>query len=114
MHFALDDFGTGYSSLAYLKQLPVSILKIDQTFVRDMLEDVGDYAIIEAIIALAKVFDRKTVAEGVETEQHFVELQKMGCQVAQGYGIAKPMPASKFYDWYQDWYKTKLNSFLIQ
>lgn len=99
--FALDDFGTGYSSLAYLKQLPVSTLKVDQTFVRDMLDDLGDYAIVEAVIALAKVFDRKIVAEGVETEQHFAELQKMGCQIAQGFGIAKPMPAAQFYDWYQ-------------
>ena len=99
--FALDDFGTGYSSLVYLKQLPVSTLKVDQTFVRDMLDDLGDYAIVEAVIALAKVFDRKIVAEGVETEQHFAELQKMGCEIAQGFGIAKPMPAAQFYDWHQ-------------
>lgn len=98
--FALDDFGTGYSTLTYLKQLPVSTLKVDQSFVRDMLEDSGDRAIVEGVIALAKVFDRHIVAEGVETEQHFLALQEMGCQFAQGYGIARPMPAKAFYEWY--------------
>jgi diguanylate cyclase (GGDEF)-like protein/PAS domain S-box-containing protein len=98
--FALDDFGTGYSTLTYLKQLPVSTLKIDQSFVRDMLEDVGDRAIVEGVIALATVFGRKTVAEGVETEQHFLALRDMGCQIAQGYAIARPMPAKVFYEWY--------------
>lgn len=98
--FALDDFGTGYSTLTYLKQLPVSTLKIDQSFVRDMLEDSGDRAIVEGVIALAKVFGRRTVAEGVETEQHYLVLREMGCESAQGYGIARPMSASAFYQWY--------------
>jgi diguanylate cyclase (GGDEF)-like protein/PAS domain S-box-containing protein len=98
--FALDDFGTGYSTLTYLKQLPVSTLKIDQSFVRDMLEDSGDKAIVEGVIALAKVFGRTTVAEGVETDQHFQTLKAMGCQIAQGYGIAKPMPENEFMQWY--------------
>lgn len=98
--FALDDFGTGYSNLTCFKQLPVSTLKIDQSFVRNMLADSGDHAIVEGVIALAKVFNRKTVAEGVETKQHFLALQEMGCQVAQGYGIARPMPAQEFYQWY--------------
>lgn len=99
--FALDDFGTGYSTLTYLKQLPVSTLKIDQSFVRDMLEDQGDRAIVEGVIALAKVFGRKTVAEGVETDKHFQMLQTLGCQIAQGYYIAKPMPAAELMSWYQ-------------
>jgi diguanylate cyclase (GGDEF)-like protein/PAS domain S-box-containing protein len=98
--FALDDFGTGYSTLTYLKQLPVSTLKIDQSFVRNMLEDPGDMAIIQGVIALAKVFGRITVAEGVETDRHFQALRDMGCQIAQGYGIAKPMPEEKFLQWY--------------
>ncbi len=98
--FALDDFGTGYSTLTYLKQLPVSTLKVDQSFIRDMLEDPGDRAIVEGVIALAKIFGRHTVAEGVETEQHFLALREMSCQIAQGYGIARPMPAKVFYDWY--------------
>lgn len=99
--FALDDFGTGYSTLTYLKQLPASVLKIDQSFVRDMLDDVGDKAIVEGVIALAKVFNMKTVAEGVETDDHFQSLKIMGCEVAQGYGIAKPMPEKDFMQWYK-------------
>jgi len=93
--FALDDFGTGYSSLSYLSALPVDVLKIDQSFVRDMLEDQGDRAIVQGIIALAKAFNRQTVAEGVETEGHYQALLEMGCELGQGYGIAKPMPAAE-------------------
>lgn len=98
--FALDDFGTGYSTLTYLKQLPVSTLKVDQSFVRNMLEDSGDRAIVEGVLALAKVFGLKTVAEGVETDRHFQVLRDMGCRIAQGYGIARPMPEKQFFDWY--------------
>ena len=97
--FALDDFGTGYSSLAYLRKLPADTLKIDQSFVRDMLTDKGDYAIVQGIIALARTFNRTTVAEGVETEEHFRTLLEMGCEIGQGYGIARPMPAEDFLDW---------------
>lgn len=100
--FALDDFGTGYSTLTYLKQLPVSTLKVDQSFVRNMLEDSGDRAIVEGVLALAKVFGLKTVAEGVETDRHFQVLKDMGCQIAQGYGIARPMPEKQFFEWYLD------------
>jgi diguanylate cyclase (GGDEF)-like protein/PAS domain S-box-containing protein len=99
--FALDDFGTGYSTLSYLKQLPASVLKIDQSFVLGMLEDNGDKAIVEGVIALAKVFNMKTVAEGVETEKHFQELKKINCEIAQGYGIAKPMSEINFMKWYK-------------
>lgn len=97
--FALDDFGTGYSSLTYLKALPAMTLKIDQTFVRDMLDDASDRAIVQAIIALANTFNRKTVAEGVETIQHFEVLLNLGCEIGQGYGIARPMPVEKFMLW---------------
>jgi len=97
--FALDDFGTGYSSLTYLKTLPAKTLKIDQTFVRDMLENDGDRAIVQSIIALAHSFKRKTVAEGVETQDHFEALLSMGCGIGQGYGIARPMPVAEFMDW---------------
>jgi diguanylate cyclase (GGDEF)-like protein/PAS domain S-box-containing protein len=93
--FALDDFGTGYSSLSYLSSLPVDALKIDQSFVRDMLEDKGDMAIVQGIIALARAFDRQTVAEGIETEEHYQVLLDMGCELGQGYGIARPMPADE-------------------
>jgi diguanylate cyclase (GGDEF)-like protein/PAS domain S-box-containing protein len=101
--FALDDFGTGYSSLTYLKRLRVSLLKIDQSFVRDMLDDHDDLAILEAIIGLAKAFGRELIAEGVETVEHGTALLKMGCEFAQGYGIARPMPAEQFPAWAATW-----------
>ena len=99
VRFALDDFGTGYSSLSYLSGLPVDALKIDQSFVRDMLEDNGDRAIVIGIIALAKAFHRQAVAEGIETEAQFNMLLDMDCEVGQGYGIARPMPASEMLKW---------------
>jgi EAL domain-containing protein (putative c-di-GMP-specific phosphodiesterase class I) len=97
--FALDDFGTGYSSLSYLSNLPVDVLKIDQSFVRDMLEDKGDMAIVQGIIALARAFDRQTVAEGIETNEQYRVLLDMGCELGQGYGIARPMPADELTNW---------------
>jgi diguanylate cyclase (GGDEF)-like protein/PAS domain S-box-containing protein len=97
--FALDDFGTGYSSLSYLSALPVETLKIDQSFVRDMLEDKGDMAIVQGIIALARAFERQTVAEGIETAVHYQKLLDMGCEVGQGYYIARPMPGSEIINW---------------
>gem|GEM_PF-3183662 len=97
--FALDDFGTGYSSLSYLKNLPVEWIKVDQSFVRDMLEDEQDLAVINAIITLSKTFKHKTIAEGVETIEQGVALLELGCENAQGYGIAKPMPAENIIAW---------------
>ena len=97
--FALDDFGTGYSSLSYLSRLPVDTLKIDQSFVRDMLEDKGDMAIVQGIIALAQAFDHKTVAEGIETKEHYQVLLEMGCELGQGYFMARPMPAGELLNW---------------
>ena len=97
--FALDDFGTGYSSLSYLSSLPVDTLKIDQSFVRDMLIDKGDLAIVQGIIALARAFDHQTVAEGVETKDHYQALLDMGCELGQGYFIAFPMPAGALTNW---------------
>jgi diguanylate cyclase (GGDEF)-like protein/PAS domain S-box-containing protein len=101
--FALDDFGTGYSSLAYLKKLPAQILKIDQSFVRDMLEDTDDLAIIKGIVGLANAFHRTVIAEGVETIAHGEILLAMGCELAQGYGIARPMPAAAIPEWANTW-----------
>lgn len=96
---SLDDFGTGYSSLTYLKQLPVNEVKIDQSFVRGMLDDNGDLAVVEGVVTLCKVFDRQVVAEGVETLEHGALLYRLGCQVMQGWGIAKAMPADKVAAW---------------
>jgi len=96
---ALDDFGTGYSSLTHLRSLPANTIKIDQSFVRDMLDDPSDYAIIDGVIGLAGAFNREVIAEGVETSEHGVMLMIMGCYQAQGYGIAKPMPAGDFINW---------------
>lgn len=103
VRFALDDFGTGYSSLTYLRRLPSAALKIDLTFVRDMLHDPGDMAILNGIIGLASAFDREVIAEGVETERHGEVLLMLGCRVAQGYGIARPMPAAAVPDWIATW-----------
>ena len=103
VRFALDDFGTGYASLAYLKHLPANVLKIDQTFVRDMLEDPDDLAIVEGVIGLAKAFRREVVAEGVETLLHGRRLLQLGCETAQGYGIARPMPADAVPGWVRAW-----------
>jgi len=102
--FALDDFGTGYSTLSHLKHLPVAALKIDKSFVRDMLADDGDMAIVFAVIGMAKAFGRKVVAEGVETAAQASRLALAGCDVAQGFGIARPMPHTKFRDWARGWH----------
>ena len=101
--FALDDFGTGYSSLTYLKQLRVAMLKIDQSFVRDMLEDPDDLAILQGVIGLAVAFKREVIAEGVETVAHGTALLQLGCELAQGYGIARPMPAEQMPAWAATW-----------
>jgi EAL domain-containing protein (putative c-di-GMP-specific phosphodiesterase class I) len=103
IRFALDDFGTGYSSLTYLKRLRVALLKIDQSFVRDMLDDPDDHAILEGVIGLAAAFKCEVIAEGVETVEHGTALLHLGCQLAQGYGIAKPMPAELIPAWVAAW-----------
>jgi diguanylate cyclase (GGDEF)-like protein/hemerythrin-like metal-binding protein/PAS domain S-box-containing protein len=103
INFALDDFGTGYSSLTYLKRLPVSELKIDQSFVRDMLFDTDDLAILEGIISLSAAFRRNIIAEGVENIEQGEILLQLGCEVAQGYFIARPMPAKDILNWINTW-----------
>ena len=101
--FALDDFGTGYSSLTYLKHLPVKLLKIDQSFVREMLDNPDDLAILAGVLGLAVAFRRQVIAEGVETVAHGKMLLQLGCELAQGYGIARPMPALDIPDWASAW-----------
>jgi diguanylate cyclase (GGDEF)-like protein len=103
VRFALDDFGTGYSSLTHIKRLPAYLIKIDQSFVCDMLEDVDDLAIVEGVVGLAKAFRRDVIAEGVETIAHGVALLQLGCELAQGYGIARPMTSGNIPEWVSNW-----------
>jgi len=101
--FALDDFGTGYCSLTYLKQLPVDLIKIDQSFIRGMLTDPDDLSIVKGVIGLSKAFQRNITAEGVETLAHGTALLHRGCYLAQGYGIARPMLAKELPEWAMTW-----------
>lgn len=103
IYCALDDFGTGYSSLTFLKQLPARTIKIDQSFIRQMLEDAEQLVIVESVISLAQRFERDVIAEGVESLLHGVFLSALGCQYAQGYGIAKPMRSDQVLQWLADW-----------
>ncbi len=103
VHVSLDDFGTGFAALDYLKRLPADTLKIDQSFVRDMEDDKGNQAIIKGIIGLARAFGFGVIAEGVETTDQGCTLIELGCLNAQGFGIARPMPADKFESWRLTW-----------
>ena len=94
--FSLDDFGTGYSSFSYLKRLPVSVLKIDQSFIRDILSDRNDKVLVEAIVTMGKLLGVKVVAEGVEEESQLNLLQSYGCQFYQGYYFSRPQPNEVF------------------
>ena len=96
IRFALDDFGTGYSSLTHLKELKVNTIKIDKSFVLDMLHTPQDMAITNAIISLSKVFQIEVVAEGVESIEHLLMLFELGCDIVQGYNVAKPIAFDKF------------------
>lgn len=101
--FALDDFGTGYSSLAYLKYLPAGVLKIDRSFIQEMLESTDDLSIISGVIGMANAFGMRVIAEGVETIEQGEMLLRLGCEHGQGYGIARPMPAQDIPDWIRQW-----------
>jgi diguanylate cyclase (GGDEF)-like protein/PAS domain S-box-containing protein len=100
---AIDDFGTGYASLHYLKKLPMNTLKIDTSFVIDLLTISQNISIIEASIGLAHAFNSKIVAEGVESEEHGKVLLQLGCEIAQGYCISKAMPAKDVISWIKSW-----------
>lgn len=96
---SIDDFGTGYSSMAYFKNIPAIELKIDQSFVFYMMENAMDRHIVTTIIGLAHGFDLNVVAEGIENAETFAALKNLGCNIAQGYYLAKPMPQSEFIEW---------------
>lgn len=100
---SIDDFGTGYSSLSHLYKAPFTELKIDQDFVMKMLHHTEALIIVKICIMLGQMLGMKLVAEGVETQEMWDELNKLGCDVAQGYLIAKPMPADQLIQWKQDW-----------
>jgi len=108
--FALDDFGTGYSSLAYLKRLPVSTLKIDQGFVRDLLDNKKDQDVLKGIVGFGHIFDLDVIAEGVETVEHGALLLELGCPLGQGYAIARPMPAASLPSWCLKWTAQQANA----
>jgi len=93
--FSIDDFGTGYSSLTYLKRLPFDQLKIDQSFVRGLIDNKTDAAIVKAIVVMAKSMGLKLIAEGVETDQHLAYLSGFGCHDYQGYYFSKPLAADE-------------------
>lgn len=101
--FAIDDFGTGYSSLTYLRRLPADVIKIDQSFVRDMLVNLEDKTIVTGVIALANSFNRSVIAEGVESIAHGTSLLALNCELAQGFGIARPMHANVLPNWLRQW-----------
>ena len=104
VRFALDDFGTGYSTFTYLRQLPLDLLKIDQSFVRHMLDDRQDLAIVEGVIALSRKFGCGVIAEGVESQAHAERLIEAGCDIGQGNGIAMSMPADEVEAWVHDYH----------
>lgn len=99
LRISIDDFGTGYSSLAYLKKLPVSELKIDKSFVMNMVSDKGDAQIVRSVIDLAHNFELSVVAEGVENQETLDVLKTLGCEYAQGFYLGKPMPADALARW---------------
>ena len=101
VHISLDDFGTGYSSLSYLKHFPIDILKIDQSFVRDLTQSTDSVAIVTAILALAKVLQLEVIAEGVESDAQLTLLCSLNCNIARRFLFDRPMPADAFMNLFQ-------------
>lgn len=108
--FSLDDFGTGYSSLTYFHRLPIDTLKIDKSFVINMLDSRDDKEIVEGVISLARSLDRPVVAEGAESKELCSMLRQLGCQFAQGFGISRPIPAEELYGWLQQWRRDNISN----
>ncbi len=108
VHLSIDDFGTGYSSFSYLKRFPIDTLKIDRSFVHDVNTDPDDAAIVTAVITMAHSLNLKVVAEGVETKEHLATLTGLGCDIAQGYLISRPMPADDVVKFFGSWRITDL------
>ena len=106
---SIDDFGTGYSSLSYLKRLPISKLKIDQSFIRDLIQDKDDAMIVNTVISLAHNLGLLVIAEGVEDYEQVTYLREHGCDVIQGYYYSRPLPAAEFGEWLKD-YEEKRSS----
>lgn len=99
VNFSLDDFGTGYSSLSIFNQLSVNTIKIDKSFVRDMVVDHKNLSLVKAICNMSQIFEREIIAEGVEYREQAELLKASGCDIIQGFGIAKPMPVAEFQKW---------------
>ena len=100
---SIDDFGTGYSSLAYLRDLPVQELKIDRSFVMDMHDHAANRVIVNSIVSLAQNLGLRVVAEGVEDTEAWTELSRLGCDIAQGYHLARPMAGRDVASWQKAW-----------
>jgi EAL domain-containing protein (putative c-di-GMP-specific phosphodiesterase class I) len=112
----IDDFGTGYSSLSYLAQLPVQTIKIDQAFIAQLEDSSVNTRVVEAIVALGKAMKLEVVAEGVETDRQYTIVRQLGCDLVQGYFIAKPMPADRLLDWaegFEDTQSCKRDSTIV-
>ena len=108
IRLSIDDFGTGYSSLSYLKKLPVNEIKIDRSFVMEMAKNSDDQVIVHTTLTMGHNMSLEVVAEGIEDEDTLNKLKEMGCDLAQGYHIARPMPANEFFTWLAN-YAAKLN-----
>jgi EAL domain-containing protein (putative c-di-GMP-specific phosphodiesterase class I) len=102
IRLSIDDFGTGYSSLAYLRRLPIDEIKIDRSFVMGMDEEADDVAIVRSTIDLGRNLGLEVVAEGVETQAIWDKLRDLGCNVAQGYFLSRPVPPEKLREWLEE------------
>ena len=113
VQLSLDDFGTGYSSLAYLRRLPVQELKIDRSFISGLAREAGDEAIVRSVVELGHSLRLTVVAEGVEDERTFAKAGELGCDLVQGFYVARPMPAAELPSWLEGWEAERRSRMLI-